>query len=304
MIEFCHASSLIKLQWVECVSCCIKALVTGWRVNGLRELTRLNSEYFTRSFEPDERKLTVSIDRSSYRAPCLLTMSKEALPRKRKIRACHRASATRLLNQIDSTLAAPTTDSDKLSQFKLSLNEKLETLKLLDSEIVDLTPEDGLEDEIEQADGYKENVYRALTTIDKVLNATPSPPTTAADVRATTATSIPPRGNKVKLPKLSLPHFAGNVTKWTTFLGFVRVCRSQNDDLTDIDKFNDLRSLLERTAYEAISGLTLSSTNYQEAIDILQKRFGNKQLILKHMEILLNIEAMTSEQNLRGLRRL
>ena len=47
-------------------------------------------------------------------------------------------------------------------------NEKLETLKLLDSEIVELTPEEGLEDEIEQADGYKENVYRALTMIDKV----------------------------------------------------------------------------------------------------------------------------------------
>ena len=75
--------------------------------------------------------------------------------------------------------------------------------------------------------------------------------------------------------------------------------------LTDVDKFNYLRSLLERTAYEAISGLTLSSANYQEAIDILQKRFGNKQLIIsKHMEILLNIETVTSEQNVRGLRRL
>ena len=47
----------------------------------------------------------------------------------------------------------------------------------------------------------------------------------------------------------------------------------KNDDLTDIDKFNHLRSLLERTAHEAIAGLTLSSANYQE---ILRKQFGNK----------------------------
>ena len=89
-------------------------------------------------------------------------MSKESLPRKKKIRAGHRASATRLFSQIDTALTAPATDSDKLSQLKLSLHKKLETLKLLDSEIVQLSPEEGLEDEIEQADGYKENVYRAL----------------------------------------------------------------------------------------------------------------------------------------------
>ena len=75
--------------------------------------------------------------------------------------------------------------------------------------------------------------------------------------------------------------------------------------MNDVDKFNYLRSLLERTAYEAISGLTLSSANYREAIDVLHKRFGNKQLIIsKHMETLLSIEAVTSEQNVRGLRQL
>ena len=130
-------------------------------------------------------------------------MSKESLPRK-KIRAGHQVSATRLLSQIDTALTTPATDSDKLSQLKLSLHKKLETLKLLDSEIVQLTPEEGLEDEIEQADGYKENVYCALIMIDKVLKPTPSPPTPIADIHAPMASPAPPRGNKVELPKLSL----------------------------------------------------------------------------------------------------
>ena len=89
-------------------------------------------------------------------------MSKEALPRKKKIRAGHRASATRLLNQVDDgALAATPTDNDKLAQLKLSLHEKLETLKQLDSEVVDLTPEEGLDEEKEQAVDYKD-MYRAL----------------------------------------------------------------------------------------------------------------------------------------------
>ena len=61
-----------------------------------------------------------------------------------------------------------------------------------------------------------------------------------------------------------------------------------NPDLTDIDKFNYLHSLLEHTAAEAIAGLTLSSSNYKGAIALLKKRFGCKQqLISKHMEAFL-----------------
>ena len=89
-------------------------------------------------------------------------------------------------------MVASSTDRDKLSQFRLSLYEKLEALKLLDSEIVELTPDEGLEAEIGQADEYKETVHRALTMIDKVLSATPRPSITAADAHA----------------KLSLPHFS------------------------------------------------------------------------------------------------
>ena len=45
-----------------------------------------------------------------------------------------------------------------------------------------------------------------------------------------------------------------------------------------------LRSLLQRSAYDAIPGLTLSAANYREAVEIL-KKFRNKQMIIsKHME--------------------
>ena len=58
-------------------------------------------------------------------------------------------------------------------------------------------------------------------------------------------------------------------------------------------------------ALEAISGLTLTGANYDEAIVILQKRFGNKQLIInKHMEQLLNSDGVTSQHDVKGLRHL
>ena len=82
--------------------------------------------------------------------------------KKKRIRAGHRSSATRMLTQVEESLAASPPDVARLSQMKLSLQEKLETLKLLDGEIVDLTEESHLADEIEQADGFKERIYAAV----------------------------------------------------------------------------------------------------------------------------------------------
>ena len=56
---------------------------------------------------------------------------------------------------------------------------------------------------------------------------------------------------------------------------------------------------------DALEGLTLTDANYDEAIEILQKRFGNKQLIVnKHMEQLLAIEGVNSQHDTKGLRHL
>ena len=58
-------------------------------------------------------------------------------------------------------------------------------IKLLDSKIVELTPEEELVREKEQADEYKENVYRALTSIDKTLVVTSAPASSTAHVTTT-----------------------------------------------------------------------------------------------------------------------
>ena len=72
-----------------------------------------------------------------------------------------------------------------------------------------------------------------------------------------------------------------------------------------MDKFSYLQSLLESSAADTIAGLTLTSANYQEAIDMLKGRFGNDQLIVgKHMDALLALPTVTSHQDIKSLRRL
>ena len=109
----------------------------------------------------------------------------------------------------------------------------------------------------------------------------------------------------VKLPKLSLKRFNGDLTRWNTFWDSFESAVHGNSSLTNVDKFNYLNSLLESVASDAISGLTLTSANYEEAVGVLKKRFGNKQVIVnRHMDILLNLDAVTSQNDLKGLRKL
>ena len=73
-------------------------------------------------------------------------------------------------------------------------------------------------------------------------------------------------------------------TFWDAFESSIH----KNPTLAPIDKFSCLNSLLMKPAFDAISGLSLSASNYEEAIAILKKRFGNKQQIInRHMDILL-----------------
>ena len=91
--------------------------------------------------------------------------------------------------------------------------------------------------------------------------------------------------NFTRLPKLQLPHFKGDVTKWNSFWdGFDSAIHS-NGALNKIDKYNYLNSLLEGPAARAVQGLTLTEANYDSAIELLKWRFGKpQQVISAHMD--------------------
>ena len=95
------------------------------------------------------------------------------------------------------------------------------------------------------------------------------------------------------------------LTKWSTFWDTFEATIHNNPALAPVQKFTYLQSLLELSAAETISGLALTAANYVEAISTLKKRYGNKQLIVsKHMEVLMNLEMVGSENGTRKLRRL
>ena len=75
---------------------------------------------------------------------------------------------------------------------------------------------------------------------------------------------------KVKLPKLEISKFNGDIINFRGFWDQFSSAIHSNDRINDIDKFCYLTSFLCDSAKSCISGLSLSSANYFEAIKLLK----------------------------------
>ena len=100
------------------------------------------------------------------------------LVKRKRVRSGHKGSATRTVRQVTELLGTDSPDRDRLALLRMTLKEKLDTIKSLDAEIVDLIEDEGeLAEEIEQADTYKEGLYESILKVDRFLNTTPTPGT-------------------------------------------------------------------------------------------------------------------------------
>jgi len=69
--------------------------------------------------------------------------------------------------------------------------------------------------------------------------------------------------------------------------------------------FNYLKRYLQGEALAVVSGLSLCSENYNEAIKILKERYGNEQVLISaHMSSLLKMKKIRRKDDIRGLRKL
>lgn len=107
----------------------------------------------------------------------------------------------------------------------------------------------------------------------------------------------------VKLPKLQLVTFDGDVLKWNEFWDSFSASVHRNETLNAIDKMNYLKGQLKGSAKESIAGLASSAANYENAIKVLERRFGNKRMIINahYSALTMMASAQDQQDNLREL---
>ena len=163
------------------------------------------------------------------------------------------------MGQLESALETSPPDYGKVSQLKRSLEVKIDTLKALDADILDyMDDETELAEEIEQADEFMGVVYAAVIKAERSTSSVPGSTMSASSSTSSSGSSgCTPAAKmpRVKLPELSLNPFSGDVTQWLTFWDLFKSAVHDNDQLTGVDKFNYLKSLLTGTAQEAIAGV-------------------------------------------------
>ena len=93
-----------------------------------------------------------------------------------------------------------------------------------------------------------------------------------------------------------MKRFNGDLITFYPFWESFESTIHNNEQLSAVDKFNYLHSLLDGAAASSIRGLPLTEENYENAVEILKDRFGCKQQIISaHMEELLKLQNCPNE---------
>ncbi len=101
--------------------------------------------------------------------------------------------------------------------------------------------------------------------------------------RAASAPAPSPAANsnpgQLKLFKTELDKFSGNIKEWQSFWDKFEVNIHSNDSVPVITKFTVLKDHLSGEALKLIDNFAITNENYVEAFNMLQARYGNKQVI-------------------------
>jgi hypothetical protein len=143
--------------------------------------------------------------------------------------------------------------------------------------------------EIQKAADYREKTEKSMTILISAWSrAHPLPLAVGGSQAGSGGTGG--RQQNIKLPKLDLPKFSGDVMKFMTFWQQFTACVDEQEDIPTVTKFNYLVGLLKGDAKAVLEGLPITAENYEQAKNIVNKRFGRKELVIfAHIQTLLSL---------------
>ncbi|XP_055604177.1 uncharacterized protein LOC129752419 [Uranotaenia lowii] len=108
----------------------------------------------------------------------------------------------------------------------------------------------------------------------------------------------------LKLPRMTLPVFSGNILEWQSFYDLFDSAVHKNPALTDSQRLYFLKTNLEGEAATLLSHLRIEDANYAPALAKLKQRFNKPfDIAVQHIQRFINqpLLATTSADGLRSL---
>ena len=193
-----------------------------------------------------------------------------------------------------------------------NITRRIEKLNKTFEPFEDISDELELLDE-ERAEEYstarleiQESYFKVLDAADEIKKRGASRDQIIMPVRNEIVNNSSNRVTKrrIKLPDAILPTFNGKYEDWLAFKdGFTSMIDSQ-EDLSNIEKLQYLKSSLSGEAEDKIKTLNITDDNYQRAWTILKKAYADDRLIIsKHLNLILSLPVQHRE-SADGLRKL
>ena len=189
----------------------------------------------------------------------------------------------RSLKAVDEALGAVGEDHDGvplLEQHREQLADYKKQLTAVYEDLVSLDLDD--EDELMVLHVNLEKLqFDCSHHIRKLLSSYTSRPTMASAVD----------GKGVKLPKLDVPTFDGDVLHWTQFWEQFEVSVHSRTNVSDAEKLVYLQQTTKSgSARGTIEGLSQTGDHYHEAIDCLRSRYNRPRLIHRaHVRMIMDV---------------
>ena len=225
----------------------------------------------------------------------------------KKIRGGYRGVVTKTVSEARSLLDDENPVILNYDKALAKLKEKHKQLTKINEDIFLLISEDEVEEEVIECENLNSEIQSLIVELESgkvaLQNASTNVPTPVIPPTSSSV-GVSQNSDGAKLPKLQLPRYFGDPKKWQEWWDSFQVIH-ENTTLSDVNKFRHLKSLLEGPAAAVISGIPASNANYFEAIDLLKNRFAQKQIIINaHMESLQNLKQVSSERDVKALRKL
>jgi len=209
----------------------------------------------------------------------------------KKIRGSCKGKFTRLQTFIDAVNPDNTPTADDIKH-RIEYLEGIwndyginHHLIINDTEEADLDPE--------EAD-YAEVEAKYFSLKSKLSNLANSNSHDSSD-KSTTA--IPTNRSDVKLPRLDLPKFSGNMLEWTSFHDLFK-SMVHVQPISNAQKLHYLKTSLTGEAATLIHSIEVTDANYNQSWELLKLRYENKrQLIQCHLQSLFTQPALKEESS-------
>ncbi|GFR02562.1 DUF1758 domain-containing protein [Trichonephila clavata] len=233
----------------------------------------------------------------------------------KKKRSFLRTGVTNTVTRLEhELLETERIDVNKLEEILEILVTKFESLKCIDNELEPLFGKIEFEEEYTKTEEYNDKVTLTKFRVNKRIrelnkNVENFPENVSQEVEKINQIyqsniNIEENSVRIKLPKLCIPKFYGDVNQWLDFWNSFESAIYKNVHLNKVDKFNYLKSYLGGTALSTVDGFSVSDSTYDAAINLLKERFAGEDLLIQtNMSNILNSKPLKHSNDINAFRK-